>query len=1108
MHGVLSHIQIRVGLSPPHLKEAGQQYHKANNADPYGHLTAEQLAAMNAELGAAEMHYAGRFKEAEAIENPAERRSRVDGLRNSFGTKQSMIRKKFGVRLRERRTRAAIEAERQRMGMGISRPAAAAIENGAAATHDGALLAQQAVEGLRAFSHTLSPTPPVSAAVTLVRQLNADPKDKKTYGRTPDGTIFVVPTTHDMVSQLLDPRQRKNASDMIVLAILGLHILAAWLLPGDWKHSVFATVFLFWRASYNIGIGYLLKVQSDRKQLVAWASRWKLFETPASEKKPRPWLSRVLKSELEAKIEADYKFEEAPIEYNTWLVFRRLVDLILMCDFVSYCLFAVICGHRPEGEGFSVAVGRWACGIALVGFNLWVKLDAHRVVKDYAWYWGDFFYRIDQDLTFDGVFEMAPHPMYSIGYAGYYGISMMAASYDVLFISIAAHAAQFAFLVLVEDPHIEKIYNPPAPRLQSDSTMPESKLTDTKGDVPAKTPGPKDSPVPVHEYLGLKNVDFFRTTDYSLILILGYFAATTLITPSSPVYQALFVAHALAWRLWYNVGLGIILSRQSQDKIFTRHFLKFGESPGEAWRQWKGLYHISLTLCHASFIAASWKMYTAPDDWNNGWVLLKHVLGVGLIALQMWTAASILDSLGEFGWFFGDFFFENNRKPTYTSIYRYLNNPERVFGTAALWGTALMTFRRATFVMALVGHLLTLGFISYVEKPHMQKIYGRNLRREAGLTKFIKRSLPPPVKGWQENLDKYLDDTKHMLDEFVDAAGARLAAGSSLMYQDYISMFNTYTARLTISRIAPDLAGLDPKDYSVTLEGELLEANVERATGKEGLVARVPKDVKTKVYEYGTPIKVKWTAPAKHSRKDWVGLYMVTDNRSREVTEVPSLGRWVPTCPGAFGADNDVSILASDRPVARNAQRAAAHEEDDDDDDDDGRGTLVQGEMVFEGDKLWWAQGVFEFRYHHNGSHQVLAVSEPFEVRIRRSDEEHDVAALAGVGAAHDGAYEAAVAELLLRVVRNCLDRDPEIAPNTVEEPFGALVERDGKYARRVVYAISRMFGIEFAPAVVPADGNVRRLAWRVCNAKQVLAPYSMSHASIPTTPVTDKFPG
>jgi len=47
---------------------------------------------------------------------------------------------------------------------------------------------------------------------------------------------------------------------------------------------------------------------------------------------------------------------------------------------------------------------------------------------------------------------MAPHPMYSVGYAGYYGISLMTASYTVLFVSIIAHAAQFAFLTLVENP--------------------------------------------------------------------------------------------------------------------------------------------------------------------------------------------------------------------------------------------------------------------------------------------------------------------------------------------------------------------------------------------------------------------------------------------------------------------------------------------------------------------------------------------------------------------------------------------------------------------------------------------------------------------------------
>ncbi|CAM1511483.1 Fc.00g089960.m01.CDS01 [Cosmosporella sp. VM-42] len=920
-------------------------------------------------------------------------------------------------------------------------------------------------------------------------------KGKKTFGRTPDGTVFIVPTTHDMVSQLLDPRQSKNLSDVIVLAILALHVLAAYFIPSEWKRLAFGIIYLFWRASYNVGIGILLNIQSNHRRLETWAQRWKLFEHPSTGKNPRPWLYNLLKRELEAKIPEDYEFEKAPLEYNTWLVFRRVVDLILMCDFVSYCLFAIVCGRAPENENGLVTFARWGLGIALIGFNLWVKLDAHRVVKDFAWYWGDFFYLIDQDLTFDGVFEMAPHPMYSIGYAGYYGISMMAASYEVLFISILAHAAQFAFLLLVENPHIEKTYNPPQPRKrtssrsQSDAAL-FSDTSSVEGPAEQSTliqPSKKDSPAPVHNLVGLHNIDLFRVPDFTVIILPMYVAALTFATPTTPVWQAIFVFHALAWRVWYHLGLGLILDQQSKTKMWTRHFLKFGESAGEAWRQWKGMYHICMIMCNASFMAACWKMYSFPEDWAYGWVMLKHVLGAGLIALQLWTAFSVYDSLGEFGWFCGDFFFDHQAKLQYTSIYRFLNNPERVFGIAGVWGAALITWSRTIFVMALVSQILTLYYISYIERPHMQKIYGRSLRREAGLTKFIKRSLPPPVKTLQESVDKVMDNTTQFVEDFLDTARPKFTAGVKTVVRDTSALFNVAPARLTITRITPDLAGLNPKHYSLTVEGtqSIHSSFDDGATGKESLTGRFPKPVKTMTFEYGTPLKVKWKAPAKHSKKDWIGLYMVTDNRSREKTEVPSLGRWAPTNEGLYDAVTaDVSIVTSEHP----AEKSESSDSE-----------LVQGEVVFNGDKLWWTQGVFEFRYHHDGKHHAMTISEPFEIRIGKFDEEE-------VDVDTKGLYEAAAESALLPVVQNCLDRDPDIAPNKVEEPFGEHVERDGKYAKRIVYAIRGMFGIEFAPAVVTADGNVRKLAWRICNAKEVLAPYSMSGSRGTTTPATQEY--
>jgi phosphatidylethanolamine N-methyltransferase len=438
-----------------------------------------------------------------------------------------------------------------------------------------------------------------------------------------------------------------------------------------------------------------------------------------------------------------------------------------------------------------------------------------------------------------------------------------------------------------------------------------------------------------------------------------------------------------------------------------------------------------MTLCYASFIAAAWKMYEFPGDWGYGTVLLRHVLGASFISLQVWTAVSIYDSLGEFGWFFGDFFFDESPKLTYSGIYRYLNNPERVLGLAGVWGAVLITNSRAIIFLALLSHTLSIAFIQLVERPHMQKLYGRSLRRDAGLVKSLKRSLPQTLRPIYGSVDKILDESIEFVEEVIEAARPRLDAGVTTFVKHTTAFLNKYPARITITRLEEDLAGYELADYSLEVEhvdGSQCPTISSKSNGNAQ---------NTLVFQYGEPIRVKWTAPLNHSKKDWVGLYMVTHNSSREVTKVSSQGRWVATNEGSFDSlTSEKGLIASDVVIPSTNQTKGDSRQ------------VASGEMIFSGDKLWWTQGVFEFRYHHNGKHNVMAISRPFEIKINRFDEE--------VKTDDYGTMRKAVEDELLPIVQNCFDRDPEIAPQTPEESYG-YVERDGQYAKRVVFAINHM---------------------------------------------------
>ena len=564
------------------------------------------------------------------------------------------------------------------------------------------------------------------------------------YGFTQSGDRFVVPETHDTWTKLGRLHEIPTIVTWFCFGIslyiglpdqfLGYPVMAAVGLKAYPPEYLFYLC-IFWRLMYNITLGLILSYQSRTKGLTRLVSR-------VMEKKEGylyNLLSLLVRGSTGCK-----NLNEKPAEFNAWILNTQLVNIILPNDVFAFCLFALReanfsiakCGgiqslvvtEAPtmlttlipqsimvDSTCYVFYTLVYQIAIVLVVCSLYAKALSHKIIGYYAWFWGDFFFRIDKKLTFDGIFNVFPHPMYTVGYAWMYGLSILSGSFQVLTLTMISHCLQLFFLAYCGEPHILRTYGVEFPKTKRSHQ---------------------------ENILIIKNFDPFRASDWSIVLLLIIYVNMTVIGGGvlgmqPKVSEHIFLLNAIVSTVIGRTALMILLYMQGKTRFWTRHFKSKNLTREDAFKEWKRLQNLLESVINISFIMFFWRVFQWPDSHvieSKVWFYISITMtALMLTFLSYWSATESYNALGDFGWFYGDFFvhfqpFSNDVGYIDTGIFRFFKHPDIVFGKCWMYALVLLSGSMDLAAVAMLHHALCLLQLVAIEEPHMKKVYKRHLK--------------------------------------------------------------------------------------------------------------------------------------------------------------------------------------------------------------------------------------------------------------------------------------------------------------------------------------------------------------------------------------------
>mmetsp|Transcript_11495 Transcript_11495/g.22594 ORF Transcript_11495/g.22594 Transcript_11495/m.22594 type:complete len:852 (-) Transcript_11495:317-2872(-) len=543
-------------------------------------------------------------------------------------------------------------------------------------------------------------------------------------GITLDGQrVFDVPKTHSLFQSLFT--KWYTFATLVAYAGILVSIVCAFFWPQ--LPGITLIIAILWRLGYNCGLGWLLHKQSKQRLLTEWIQRLRRMPF-TTENAFWSWVLRQTMPE-EREVLND---SSLPPSFAAWVAFRSLVILVESNDVVAFTLMAIQYGSlgRSEFDWPILNPVIDVIGVFLIVVSLGSKMSAMTHAGDPAWFWFDFFFMRtgNTELTYNGVFGLFPHPMYTVGYGWTYGCALLSRSYPVLACAMGFHFSQMIFLVFVEAPHVDELYGNEQPIFH------------------VETEAVKEGMGLLHEvtsvgvsyiYL-LRHFDVYRAADVLLTLAILLFISTIWVGsfPGGPFEGEMpLILLAIGVRVLSAMAKGYILVRQERDKTWTRHYLAAGRSRLHAFENWKRIYLLFQGLETSSFIMCALRFTKFPERFLDPVIICQYLFGAILLLVSLWSHEACYQVLGDFGTFYGDFFLPPARLKqgappalTYDGLYRYLNNPDTYLGHLWMYGLAMLASSAEVLAVAILGHGIMISFLNVIEKPHLRAVYKQQVR--------------------------------------------------------------------------------------------------------------------------------------------------------------------------------------------------------------------------------------------------------------------------------------------------------------------------------------------------------------------------------------------